>query len=65
MRQKTIKEYVDIIYPHYNSIPKIGLAIGATKEQMIYAIAKDTMKFELKQKLIKLSVKCQKEVKKI
>lgn len=62
MRQKTIKEYVDIIYPHYKSIPKIGLAIGATKEQMIYAIAKDTMKFELKQKLIKLSVKCQKEV---
>ena len=62
MSRKTIKEYVDIIYPHYKSIPKIGLAIGATKEQMIYAISKDIMKFELKQKLIKLSVKCQKEI---
>ena len=62
MSRKTIKEYVDIIYPHYKSIPKIGLAIGATKEQMIYAISKDTMKFEIKQKLIKLSVRCQKEI---
>ena len=56
----TIEEYVNTIYPKHHNKSKIALIIGATKSQLDYAISSDTMKFELKQKLIRLSLKCKK-----
>ena len=55
-----IKEYVDIIYPKHMKKSQIVVTIGASIKQLDYAIENNKMKFELKQKLIRLSLKCKK-----
>ena len=53
----TIKEYVDIIYPKHMKKSQIAVKIGASIKQLDYAIENNKMKFELKQKLIRLATK--------
>jgi hypothetical protein len=52
----TIKEYVDMLYPKYKSVARIGLAIGATKSQIEYAIKTNNMKYEIKIKLMRQAI---------
>lgn len=53
----TIKEYVDILYPHHMKKSEIALKIGATIKQLNYAENNNRMKLEIKQKLVRLAVK--------
>lgn len=57
MNRLKISEYVDILYPTHMKKSEIALKIGATIKQLDYAIKTNNMKFEIKQKLIRLAVK--------
>ena len=64
MNRLKISEYVDILYPMHMNKSQIAKKIGATLRQLDYAIKTNNMKFEIKQKLIRLAVKKSKEEKK-
>lgn len=64
MNRLKISEYVDILYPTHMSKTQIAKKIGSSLRQLNYAIETNNIKFEIRQKLIRLAAKKLKELKK-